>query len=103
MIARMMWGWGPGWWIFGSLLTIVFWVAVIALIVTLVRGHSASEPSTGRSMTPALRILEERYARGEISREEFLERRAVLSGAGAPAPPPQGAGPAGPQEPTQPL
>jgi hypothetical protein len=25
-----------------------------------------------------VRLLEERYARGEITREEFLERRAVL-------------------------
>jgi putative membrane protein len=99
----MMWGWGPGWWILGSLLTVVFWVAVIVLIVTLVRGHSASEPSTGRSMTPALRILEERYARGEISREEFMERRAVLAGGGPPPPPPGGAPPSDPREPTQPI
>jgi len=95
------WGWGPGWWIVGSFLWIVFWVAVIVILIGLFRGRGT--PGEGRSMTPALRILEERYARGEISREEFLERRAVLSGAGAPAPPPQGAGPAGPQEPTQPL
>jgi uncharacterized membrane protein len=25
-------------------------------------------------------VLEERYARGEITREDFLERRAVLGG-----------------------
>jgi uncharacterized membrane protein len=28
---------------------------------------------------PAVRLLEERYARGEITREEYLERRNVLS------------------------
>jgi putative membrane protein len=94
------WGWGPGWWIVGSFLWIVFWVVVIVVLIGLLRGRRT--PGEGRSMTPALRILEERYAKGEISREEFLERRSVLSGTG-PAPPPPGTSPAGPGEPTQPL
>ena len=35
----------------------------------------------GASLTAeAVRLLDERYARGEITREEFLERRAVLDG-----------------------
>ncbi len=29
---------------------------------------------------PAVRIAEERYARGEIDQQEFLERRRVLTG-----------------------
>jgi len=32
------------------------------------------------SGVPAVRLLEERYARGEIGREDFIERRAVLGG-----------------------
>ena len=55
---------------------------------------------------PALRLLEERYARGEISREEFMERRRVLLEAPMPQAsspmPGQDAGPAG-SDPTQPL
>jgi hypothetical protein len=43
----------------------------------------------------ALRVLEERYARGEISREDFQERRAVLSG--------QRPEPGAPTEPTEPT
>ena len=96
----MFWWGGPGW-LFG-LGNAIFWVALIVVAVLLLR-RELPHVRWPESQPPALRLLEERYARGEISREEFLERRAVLSGAGAPAPPPQGAGPAGPQEPTQPL
>jgi putative membrane protein len=54
---------------------IAFWVLLIALIVVIVRGTrtTARDPES-----PAVRLLEERYARGEISRNEFLERRTVL-------------------------
>ena len=52
-----------------------FWVVMIVLIVRLVRRSSHH----GQRSSPALRVLEERYARGEISREEFQERRAVLN------------------------
>ncbi len=58
-------------------------LAGIALLATwAVRrlGSSRSGPSTDE----ALQILRARYARGEISREEFEERRAVLTGTGPP-------------------
>jgi uncharacterized membrane protein len=56
---------------------IAFWILLIALIVLLVRGMR----STARTPEePAVRLLEDRYARGEITREEFLERRALLDG-----------------------
>lgn len=56
---------------------LAFWVLLIGLIVLITRGM----PTTARaSRGPAVRLLEERYARGEITREEFLERRAVLDG-----------------------
>jgi putative membrane protein len=57
---------------------IAFWFILIALIVLLVRG---ARPAAGNSEVPAVRLLEERYARGEITRDDFLERRAVLGGA----------------------
>jgi len=60
-----------------------FWVLVIGLIVLGTRGARATARDGGG---PAVRLLEERYARGEISREEFLERRAVLEGASPDAP-----------------
>jgi putative membrane protein len=103
----MLAGWGPGWGIFWGLTWAAFWVAVIVIAVWLLRGelprlqHRFGEP-------PALRLLEERYARGEISREEFLERRAVLLQPPPEAtPPPSPAGSAGKSTseagPTQPI
>lgn len=63
--------------LFVSLATVAFVVFVVITIVRVVNGREgASDPSK------AVRILEERYARGEISREEFLERREVLQGKG---------------------
>jgi putative membrane protein len=56
---------------------IAFWGLVVALIVFLVR---ATRSTAGDSGVPAVRLREERYARGEISREDFIERRAVLGG-----------------------
>ena len=53
------------------------WILLIALLVLLVRGMRTTARASGG---PAVRRLEERYARGEITREEFLERRTVLGG-----------------------
>ena len=65
------------WFGFGGLPMLLFWVFVIAGIVWLVLALSRSQfPRGGESS--ALRILEERLARGEIDAEEFRARRAVL-------------------------
>ncbi len=73
-----LWGWG---WM-GSIGSIAAWLAVIAAAVMLAR-YAFVERGAGRAR--ALRILEERYARGEIEQEEFLRRRADLGGAARPA------------------
>ena len=72
-------GWGWGAWIFMSLMMVVFWGGVLAVIVWLVRSnsHSASA-SPSAPMTP-LAIAAERYARGEISDEEFARIKRGLS------------------------
>jgi putative membrane protein len=77
----MMWGYGWGWWVFGMLMMLVFWGGLAALIVYLVRGGPGRD--SGRSAPDARAILEERFARGEISREEFEERKRVLEGKAA--------------------
>jgi putative membrane protein len=54
---------------------LALWILLIALIVLLVRGARTTGRASGG---PAVRLLEERYARGVITREEFLERRTDL-------------------------
>lgn len=103
---------GPDWWGFPlmSVFGVLLWVGLILAVIALVRRPSARPPSGGAghgAPSSALRILEERYARGEITREEFHERRAVLTGAApAPAPPAPHAKPSEPpaeQRPTPPA
>lgn len=80
----MMW-WGGGWWamIFGPLFMILFLAVLIAVVVLLVRWlggpwqGSATPHHTSPGRTP-LDILKERFARGEIDKDEFEERRRVL-------------------------
>jgi putative membrane protein len=97
----MMWWWGGGplgaaGWI-GAAFMILFWVAVVIGIIYLVRylahpgrGHwhdrppgwpgpgAGGPPGAGSGKSDAMRILEERYARGEIDQEEFQRRKADL-------------------------
>ena len=66
-------GWGGGWmWLWGTLM-MLSWVAIIAAAVWLVsRGRDGT--STGAMPSRARDILDERYARGELSTEEYRER-----------------------------
>jgi putative membrane protein len=54
---------------------IVFWGAVISLIVWAVRGFGLGSTRTERDPKD---ILAERFARGEISEEEYEQRKRVL-------------------------
>jgi putative membrane protein len=76
----MMNGWGMGW--FGGIFMIVFWVLVIAglifLIKWLVQNTKSGSHSSSSSPSSALDILRERYARGEIDKQEFEEKKRDL-------------------------
>ena len=78
----MMTGFGFG---FGGVLMmgfwILFWVFIVAGIVWLVSTLARSQARLGDGASTALRILEERLARGDIDSEEFRIRRAAIEGA----------------------
>jgi putative membrane protein len=68
----MMGGWGMGW--FGMIFMLVFWVLVIVGLVFLIKWliqTTSSGKTDERTGPKAIDILKERYARGEISKEEF--------------------------------
>lgn len=67
-----MGGMGYGW---------IFWIAIITFIVFLVLRFTNGNKSnrdigTGQS---SLELLKKRYAKGEISKEEYLEKKKDLS------------------------
>lgn len=76
-----------GWWIIlmGTMM-LLFWGLVIGglvwLIVWLTRQARATGPEPGAGPGRALEILRERYARGEITREQYEQMRSDLEGRG---------------------
>lgn len=80
-----MMGWGGGWYamIFGPLFMILFLAVLIAVAVILVRWldgpwQGAMPPHQFPPVRTPLDILKERFARGEIDKAEFEDRRRVL-------------------------
>lgn len=73
--------WNGGWYgmIFGPLFMVVVIVAAVLIVRSLGGPWQAAapphHPPAGRS---PIDILKERFARGEIDKEEFEERRRVL-------------------------
>jgi len=73
-----MW-YGNGWMLGMHLFWWFFWVLlIVGLVLLLVRRQA--EPPPARREPSALEILERRYAAGEISTQEFEERKARLTG-----------------------
>lgn len=71
-----MYGFGDNWlWhgLFGPIFMIVFWAVIIYLIVRLIQNGGKWDKKD--SENKALDILKERYARGEIDKKEFEERK----------------------------
>lgn len=65
-------GWGMGWW------WIIGLIIVIAIVWMVVKGMNRNANAGQNSGKSALEILKERYARGEIEKEEFEERKKNL-------------------------
>lgn len=83
----MMHNWGGGGWNWGAwiamiMMMLVFWGAVAAVVIVAIRSwrHHPEGFSAGDSNpeNDALRILDTRFARGEIEPEEYTKRRDLL-------------------------
>jgi putative membrane protein len=67
---------GMGWWmVIGSFWFLLFWVAIIWAVIRSTYGPR----QTSDRDEPALEILRKRYARGEITKEQFDQMRRDLT------------------------
>ncbi|MCB5294615.1 SHOCT domain-containing protein [Arthrobacter sp. SO3] len=82
----MMYGWDGSWgtgaWILMALVMLLFWGGVVTVVILLLRrGQGPAAPGPYGPYAPhdeAERILNERFARGEIDESELTARRAAL-------------------------
>jgi putative membrane protein len=77
--GMMGWGFGMGW--FGLMMMVFFWILIIVAIIFLIRWFAVSSRVGSHGQKPeetALEILKKRYARGEIKKEEFEEKKRDL-------------------------
>ena len=70
-----MMGYGFGMGIFGGLMMLIFWVLIIVALVYLIKWLARQAKEDGPKEDTALDLLKKRYAKGEISKEEFEEKK----------------------------
>lgn len=74
----MGWGWGygmmGGW--FGMLLPLLFMAVVIYTVIKLAGGNHINH---GKRFDTSLDILNERFAKGEITEEEYKHKKVLIT------------------------
>jgi putative membrane protein len=94
MMQMMMGGWSPssnfnvmnnpmmnfgyGFGFFGWLFMLVWWALIVVALIALVK-WLANQFNGGSSGKSAMDILERRYAKGEINKKEFEEKKKELT------------------------
>jgi putative membrane protein len=74
----MMNGW-DGWdWVWMTFMMVAFWGGLAAVIVLAIKALGDSRRRSGTPSSDAMTVLETRFAKGEISEDEFEERRRVV-------------------------
>jgi len=76
--TNMMYGFGMygGWWLIGMGMMVLFWIAIILLVIWVVRSLFPRQVRSGHDQ--ALETLRQRYAEGEINAAEYEQARARL-------------------------
>ena len=69
-------GFGGG--MFGGVFMIVWWAIIIGAIILLVRWAIGQAKQSGGGGKASVDILKERYAKGEINKEEFEAKKKDL-------------------------
>ncbi|MCK5574745.1 MAG: SHOCT domain-containing protein [Sphingomonadales bacterium] len=57
----------------------IFWIFLFVILIVALRDISGTRKE-GRKSPSALEVLEQRYARGEIEKDEFDQKRKDLQG-----------------------
>ena len=77
-MERMTWAVGMSWWmwVLMGLATIGFWVVVVLAVKDLLWSPSTDERPP---VEDPLRLLDERFARGEIDAEQYMQAKRLLT------------------------
>lgn len=79
----MMWNDGMGWagWLVMALTAVAFWALVVVVVVALFRDSRPDPRQAQPGTDEARRILDQRFARGEIDANEYQARQVMLRSA----------------------
>ena len=70
-----MMGFGMG---FGFIFMLIFWGVLIGLVITVINASRSGGSNSDSQSDSPLEILKKRYARGEINKKKFEERKKDL-------------------------
>ena len=74
-------GMGGGGWLFGPIMMVIFFALLVGAVVLILRLMGVDMGGGGaKKEDEPLEILRLRFARGELDREEYDERRKALGG-----------------------
>ena len=71
-------GMGPGGWILMTLLSVAFWAFVVVGVIALYRATRGPDERSSAGDREAQRLLDQRFARGDIDAEDYQQRRDLL-------------------------
>ncbi|BES66495.1 hypothetical protein SANA_29340 [Gottschalkiaceae bacterium SANA] len=60
------------------IIPIIAFVLVLVMILTAMKSKNNTDPSQARSSSNAMKVLDERFARGDIDEIEYLRKKDML-------------------------